>query len=67
MVTWKRLTEQNGSHVDVNLDNISHMRRESTEETTTLFFVSTTATAVCIAVKETPDQIHMAQSPRSFG
>jgi hypothetical protein len=66
MAEWKRLTEQDGSHVDINMDNASRMRRGNGDQITTVFFVSGAGTEVYVTVRETTDQIHR-QSVRSFG
>lgn len=58
MADLKRLTEQDGSYVDINMDNVSHMRRGKGDQVTTVFFVSGAGTEVYVTVRETAGQIH---------
>jgi hypothetical protein len=40
MTSWARLTELDGSHVRVNMENVLHIKRGKEEQTTIVFFVS---------------------------
>jgi hypothetical protein len=57
MADWKRLTEQDGSHVHVNMDDVSHIRRGKEDQTTAIFLVSGAGNVPYLSVRETPDQI----------
>jgi hypothetical protein len=57
MPSWKRVTEEDGSILHVNMDNVSHIRRGKEDQTTTIFFVSGAGNVVCVTVKETPEHI----------
>jgi hypothetical protein len=57
MPDWQRVTDQDGSIVHVNMDNVSHMRRGKEDQTTTIFFVSGAGNVVYLNVRETPEQI----------
>jgi putative heme iron utilization protein len=57
MAGWARLTEQDGSHVHVNMENVSRIRRGKGEQTTTVFFVSEAGNEVYLTVRELPDQM----------
>ena len=68
MVNWKRLTQQNGSHVDVNMDHVIYMLRNSEANTSVFFagsFQNDPTKATCIHVTETPDDIHSTYSLHS--
>ena len=52
MATWKRLTEHDGSKVDINMYNISHMELGPTDQITSLFIGTTNV--ITILVRETP-------------
>jgi hypothetical protein len=67
MAAWKRLSRLDGSKVDINIEHVTYMKPEGEPQVTSIFFVNTTGSEPFIVVTETPDQIHMAQSPRSFG
>jgi hypothetical protein len=67
MTTWKRLSRLDGSKVDINIEHVTYMKSQGELPATSIFFVNTTGNEPFIVVTETPDQIHMAQSPRSFG
>jgi hypothetical protein len=57
MASWRRLTEQDGSHVHVNMDNVSHIKRGKEDQTTTIFFVSGAGNVLYVTVREIPEQI----------
>jgi hypothetical protein len=57
MANFRRVTDQDGSLVHVNLDNISHMKRGKEEQATTIFFVSGAGNVLYVTVRETPEQI----------
>lgn len=64
MAQWKRLTYPDGTQADVNLENVAYIHRYG--EFSTITFVSGLSDkALAVVVKETPDQIHMAQALRS--
>ena len=65
MASWKRLNRMTeGQTVDVNMDTIVHMQRF--EDHTTLHFCASDGDKIyTLYVKETPDQIHMADPLRS--
>jgi hypothetical protein len=67
MTNWKRLTIDNRDlKIDVNMDHVLYMSREN--ERTTLFFgggPNQSGKTRYIEVKETPDEIHMAEHLRS--
>jgi hypothetical protein len=67
MTNWKRLSRLDGSKVDINIEHVTYMKPQGEPQVTVIFFVNTTGSEPFIVVTETPDQIHMAQSPRSFG
>jgi hypothetical protein len=62
MSSWKQVTEYDGSSVQINMNNITHIKRGTADEVTTIFFVN----EMYITVKETPDQLLLAQPLRSF-
>jgi hypothetical protein len=68
MTNWKRLTQPNGAHVDVNMDHVIYMLRNSEANTSVFFdgsFQNDPTNATCINVTETPDNIHSAYSLHS--
>jgi hypothetical protein len=48
------------------MDNVTHMKKGRGDQTTTVFFVSGAGNELYVTVKETPEQILMAQPMRSF-
>ena len=65
MATWKRLTEKDGNHVDVNMEQVAFMRRF--DDVTLLHFGTMDgAKLMLVQVKETSEEIHMAKPLRSF-
>jgi hypothetical protein len=65
MATWKRLTGLGDKEtVDVNFDNVAYMQWAVSD--TTIYFASS---SLDVRVKETPDQIHLAEEyhPRAAG
>lgn len=68
MANWKRLTQPNGTHIDVNMDHVIYMLRSSEANTPVFFdgsFQNDPMKATCIYVTETPDAIHNAYSVHS--
>jgi hypothetical protein len=61
MADWKRLTQTDGTQIDVNLDNISHITRDEKKSTSTLFFIDTKSSLIALEVKENPDEVHRAK------
>jgi hypothetical protein len=57
MADWTRLTEQDGSKLHINMDNVSHMKRGDKDQLTTIHFVSGAGNVVYVTVRETPEQI----------
>jgi KaiC/GvpD/RAD55 family RecA-like ATPase len=55
--SWRRLTEQDGSLVHVNMDHVSHIKRGTEDQTTTIHFVNGAGNVVYVTVRETPEQI----------
>jgi hypothetical protein len=67
MATWKQVTDSDGSSmIIINMDNVTHMTRRRGDQTTTIFFVSGAGNELYVTVKETPEQILLAQPLRSF-
>jgi hypothetical protein len=67
MATWKQVTDSDGSYIIViNMDNVTHMKKGREDQTTTLFFVTGTGNELYVTVKETPEQILLAQPLRTF-
>jgi hypothetical protein len=64
MANWKQVTDYDGPTVQINMDNVTHMRRRTGDEITTVYFVSGGGNEVYITVKETPEQILGAQPLR---
>jgi hypothetical protein len=65
MATWKRLTGLGKNEtVDVNFDHVAYMQWAVNE--TVIYFASSSFE---VRVKETPDQIHMAEEyhPKAAG
>jgi hypothetical protein len=48
------------------MDNVTHMKNGRGDQTTTLFFVTGTGNELYVTVKETPEQIPLAQPLRTF-
>jgi hypothetical protein len=65
MAHWKRLTSSDGSKVDVNLDNVAYIQRYG-DYTTVTFSAGRGDGTISVTVKETPDEIHMADALRSM-
>ena len=59
MATWKRLTDTNQRKIDVNVDSIAYL--QPFEKHTSIHFIGGEAR---INVRETPDQIHLADPLR---
>jgi hypothetical protein len=60
LATWKRLTGlRDNEKVDVNFDHVAYMQWAVNE--TTIYFASS---SLDVRVKETPDEIHMAEGYR---
>jgi hypothetical protein len=59
MATWKRLTDTNQRKIDVNIDSIAYLH--PFEKHTSIHFIGGEAR---INVRETPDQIHLADPLR---
>ena len=59
MATWKRLTDTNQRKIDVNVDSIAYLH--PFEKHTSIHFIGGEAR---INVRETPDQIHLADPLR---
>ena len=67
MATWKQVTDSDGSYIIViNMDNVTHMKKGREDQTTTLFFVTGTGNELYVTVKETPEQILLAQPLWTF-
>lgn len=63
MPIWKRLNKTGEGQVDVNMDNVLHIRDMSA---ILLYFAVTADNTVhTLWVKETPDEIHMMKPLRS--
>ena len=65
MATWKRLTGLGENEtVDINFDHVAYMQWAIGD--TTIYFASS---SLDVRVKETPDQIHMAEEyhPKAAG
>ena len=65
MATWKRLTGLGENEtVDINFDYVAYMQWAIGD--TTIYFASS---SLDVRVKETPDQIHMAEEyhPKAAG
>jgi len=59
MATWKRLTDTNQRKIDVNVDSVAYF--QPFEKHTSIHFIGGEPR---INVKETPDQIHLADPLR---
>ena|GEM_PF-1680392 len=59
MATWKRLTDTNQRKIDVNVDSVAYLH--PFEKHTSIHFVGGEPR---INVRETPDQIHLADPLR---
>jgi hypothetical protein len=67
MAIWKQVTDSDGSStIVINMDNVTHMTRRRGDQTTTIFFVSGAGNELYVTVKDTPEEILMAQPLRSF-
>lgn len=67
MAIWKQVTDYDGQNtIIVNMDNVTHMARKRGDQVTTIFFVSGAGNELYVTVKETPEQILLAQPLRSF-
>jgi hypothetical protein len=67
VAVWKQVTDSDGSYIIViNMDNVTHMKKGRGDQTTTLFFVTGTGNELYVTVKETPEQILLAQPLRTF-
>jgi hypothetical protein len=61
MASWKKITEDDGSSVQINMDNVTHMKRGKGDQITTIFFVSGAGNEIYVIARETPEQILLAQ------
>jgi len=59
MATWKRLTELNGAHVDVNMDQVAYLRKITTSPTDVVFAAAKADRWLTLQVKESPEEIQM--------
>jgi len=68
MPSFKRLTRlsEADEQIDVNMETVLHMQR-FTDHTTMYFAVQFGESALTLAVRETPDQIHMTAPLPSAG
>jgi hypothetical protein len=64
MPNWKQVTDYDGPTVQINMDNVTHMRRRAGDQITTVYFVSGGGNEVYVTVKETPEEILLAQPLR---
>lgn len=63
MAIWKRLTRVDGQLIDVNMDTVLYM--QGFKDHTNLHFAVPAKDGIyCISIKETPHQVHVAQSLR---
>lgn len=63
MAIWKRLTRSDGQLIDVNMDTVLHMQGFK-DHTNLHFAVSAKGSVYSVSIKETPHQVHVAQSLR---
>jgi hypothetical protein len=61
MASWKKITEDDGSSVQINMDNVTHMKRGKGDQITTILFVSGAGNEIYVIARETPEQILLAQ------
>jgi hypothetical protein len=55
MATWKRLTKESGTPIDVNMEHVVEIEREAGRTYSVLIFDFARSS---LSVKETPDEIH---------
>jgi hypothetical protein len=64
MSNWKRLTSTTGARIDVNMDAVAYLYPSAGLTTVQFMVADAHGKMLSISVKESPDRVHAAASPR---